>query len=114
MSDEKKWVPTVRCEDIPLQEGRCFHHGNRDIGIFNLGDRFLAIDNACPHMGEPLSEGFLMGTIVVCPLHAWKFDLCTGNLTSPRDFEASVETFRTRLEDGVVLVELPEVIEQNH
>ena len=28
--------------------------GEREIALFNLGDRFLAIDNRCPHKGGPL------------------------------------------------------------
>jgi nitrite reductase/ring-hydroxylating ferredoxin subunit len=108
-SAEKKWIPTLRCGDIPPQEGRSFRSGDLELGIFNLGDRFVAIDNACPHMGEPLSEGFLMGNIIVCPLHAWKFSLDTGRITCPADFDACVGTYRTRLEEGIVQVELPAV-----
>jgi len=33
-------------------------------------DRFLAVDNRCPHKGGPLSEGIVSGATVVCPLHA--------------------------------------------
>jgi nitrite reductase (NADH) small subunit len=107
MSDEKKWVPLVRCEDVPLRQGRSVRFGDRDVAIFNLGDRFLAIENGCPHMGTPLSEGLVLGTTVVCPLHAWKINLDSGYITSPAHVVACTETFRTRLEDGVVLVELP-------
>jgi hypothetical protein len=30
--------------------------------IFNLGDRFAAIDAACPHRGGPLCDGIVTGT----------------------------------------------------
>jgi len=108
MTDEKQWIRTVRCEDVPLREGRPFRIGDRNIAIFNLGDRFAAIDNRCPHMGAPLSDGFLYGpTTVLCPLHAYRIDVDTGLVTSPPNPGACTETFRTRLEDGAVWVEIP-------
>jgi len=39
-----------------LREARSVRLGGRDIAIFNLGDRFLAVDNRCPHKGGPLSR----------------------------------------------------------
>jgi nitrite reductase (NADH) small subunit len=105
--DTKKWVRTARCEDIPLREGRSIRLGNHEIAIFNLGDRFLAISSRCPHKGGPLSEGIVSGNAVVCPLHAWKIGLETGEVERPADTLACVEAFRVRIESGVILVELP-------
>jgi nitrite reductase (NADH) small subunit len=107
MSDTHRWIQTARCEDIPLREARSVRLGGRDIAIFNLGDRFLAVDNRCPHKGGPLSEGIVSGATVVCPLHAWKVNLETGSVLNTPDSPQCIEAFRTRVEDGVVLLELP-------
>jgi nitrite reductase (NADH) small subunit len=107
MSDTHRWIRTARCEDIPLREARSVRLGGRDIAIFNLGDRFLAVDNRCPHKGGPLSEGIISGATVVCPLHARKVNLETGNVLNSPAAPQCIETFRTRVEDGVVLLELP-------
>lgn len=107
MSDTQRWVRTARCEDIPLREARSVRIGGLDIAIFNLGDRFLAVDNRCPHKGGPLSEGIVSGASVVCPLHAWKVNLETGTVVNTPDSPQCVEAFRTRVEDGIVLLELP-------
>lgn len=104
---ETRWIRTARCEDIPLREGRSVKLGAREIAIFNLGDRFLAVASHCPHKSGPLAEGIVTGQSVVCPLHAWKVDLETGAVTRPADSPACVERFRVRVEDGIVLVELP-------
>jgi len=101
-----KWVRIARCSDIPLREGRAVKVGNREIAIFNLGDRFLTIDNRCPHKGGPLADGIVSGTTVVCPLHAWKLSLETGNGVNGPSASSCVETFRTRVEDGTVLLDL--------
>lgn len=101
-----QWVRIARCSDIPLREGRAVKIGTREIAIFNLGDRFLAVDNRCPHKGGPLADGIVSGTTVVCPLHAWKFSLETGDGVSGPGAASCVETFRTRVEDETVLLDL--------
>src|SRR5262245_62797293 len=64
---------------IPGGEGRTFDVGTRRIAVFRTrqGEVF-ATQALCPHRGGPLADGLLGGTTVVCPLHAWKFDLMTG------------------------------------
>jgi nitrite reductase (NADH) small subunit len=107
MSETRRWIRTARCEDIPLREGRSVKLGEREIAIFNLGDRFLAVAGHCPHSNGPLAEGIISGHSVVCPLHAWKVDLETGAVMRPLDTPLCVERFQVRVEDGIVLVELP-------
>jgi len=107
LSDKLRWVQTARCEDIPLREARSVKFGDREIAIFNLGDRFLAVDNRCPHKGGPLSDGIVSGSTVVCPLHTRKVDLETGNVLNAPDPPQCVAAFRTRVEDGVISLELP-------
>src|SRR5258708_4011476 len=104
---DKKWVRVTQCENIPLREGRAVKFGDLEIAIFNLGDRFLAIDNRCPHKGGPLSEGIVSDNTIVCPLHAWKIDLETGTAANQASPAPCVETYRIRVEDGVLLLELP-------
>lgn len=106
MSGSKGWIRIAYCRDIPAREGRAVCVGKREIAIFNLGDRFLAVDNRCPHKGGPLADGIVAGETVVCPLHAWKLSLETGKGTHGPSASSCVETFRTRVEDGVVLLEL--------
>src|SRR6266576_1632408 len=95
-------------QNIPLREGRSVNVAGREIAIFNLGDRVLAIDGRCPHQGGPLGEGIVTGSTVVCPLHAWKISLETGRIRKPDENTAFVATHRTRIESGIVLVEVPE------
>ena len=104
---DKKWVRIAYCKDIPLREGRAVRVNGREIAIFNLGDRFVAMDNRCPHRGGPLADGIVSGTTIVCPLHAWKFSVETGAGVSAPSEASCVETFRTRIAHGIVLLELP-------
>jgi nitrite reductase (NADH) small subunit len=105
-AESKKWTRVALCRDIPLREGRAVKVGNHDIAIFNLGDRFLALDNRCPHKGGPLADGIVAGAAVACPLHAWKISLETGKGLNSASTSSCVETFRTRVEHGVIFLEL--------
>lgn len=106
MNQQKTWVRITDCRNIPLREGRAVQVAGRSVAIFNLGGRFLAVENRCPHKDGPLSEGILSGTTVVCPLHAWKVSLESGDVANANGGGRCVETFRTRIEAGVVLLEL--------
>lgn len=108
MNENATWLRIAHCRDIPLREGRAVKVGNRDIAIFNLGDRFLAIENRCPHKGGPLADGIVSGNTVVCPLHAWKINLETGRGVIGPSAESCVETFRTRVEGEIILLEMNE------
>lgn len=91
MKIEKTWVRITRTENIPLCEGRAVNAGSREIAIFNLGDRFLAIGNRCPHRSGPLADGIVSGDTVVCPLHAWKFSLDTGKGVNSASASSCIE-----------------------
>jgi nitrite reductase (NADH) small subunit len=114
------WTRVTTLDSIPLREGRSVDLGDREIAVFNLGDRVYAIDAACPHRGGPLCDGIVTGSpslacgpvkghAVVCPLHGWKVDLTTGNVLKP-DVSVKVETYEVRLTEGVIEVNIPETI----
>ncbi len=64
---------------IPPGEGRNFEIGGHKVAVFrNRADQVFAVQAACPHKGGPLADGLLGGSTLVCPLHAWKFELTTG------------------------------------
>jgi nitrite reductase (NADH) small subunit len=105
------WIRVTNIENIPLREGRAVQIGDREIAIFNLGGRFVATDNACPHRGGPLADGIVSGTQVVCPLHAYRICLDSGNVTKP-EVCVKVDTYDVRVEGGVVMVDMDEAEEK--
>ena len=93
-----------RLSDLVEGRGRLVRLAGRDIALFRLGDRVLAVDDVCPHRGGSLSCGDQRGSVVHCPVHAWPFDLETGRC--PEVPGASVRTYRVRVEGDQVRVEL--------
>ncbi len=67
-------------EQIPLGEGRVFEVEGMPMAVFRTrqGEVF-ATQATCPHREGPLCDGIIGGRQVVCPLHAYKFDLATGS-----------------------------------
>jgi len=90
---------------IPPGEGRNFEIGGQKIAVFrNRSDQVFAVQAACPHKGGPLADGLLGGSTLVCPLHAWKFELTTGAAIVG---ECGLKTFGARVDEkGRVVLEV--------
>lgn len=66
-------------ERIPPGEGRVFTVGARRVAVFRTRDGLVHATQAeCPHRQGPLGDGLLGGGVLVCPLHAMKWQLATG------------------------------------
>jgi nitrite reductase (NADH) small subunit len=77
--DSPRAVNLGSVEKVPLGQGFCFIVGAEEIAVFRQRDgRLFATQNRCPHRQGPLAEGVIGAGKVICPLHAHKFDLCTG------------------------------------
>jgi len=98
-------VCVAQVADVPAGEGRVVEAQGKALALFNVAGTFYALDNACPHRGGPLGEGDLDGTAVLCPWHAWRWDVTTGaNVNNPA---VRVACFPVMVEAGSVYVELP-------
>lgn len=106
--------------DIPPGERRIVEVEGRSIGVFNVGGRFYALRNGCPHKGGPLCEGPVCGTtlptegftfeygrvgeIVRCAWHGWEFEIATGRALA--DPKVHARTYLVIVKDGQVAVVL--------
>jgi 3-phenylpropionate/trans-cinnamate dioxygenase ferredoxin subunit len=78
-----------------------------EIGVFNVGGAFYAIEDRCSHDDGPLAEGELdaASCTVECPRHGSRFDLKTGKpLTLPA--YVPVDTFPVVVDDDVIKLEV--------
>ena len=68
---------------IPPGEGRVFSVGGEGVAVFNTRTGGVYATQAeCPHRQAPLADGLIGGTTLLCPFHAWKFNLATGEVLS--------------------------------
>ncbi len=93
----------VRVADLatfPPGSARAFVVGRYEVALFNAEGELYALENACPHQGGPIADGFLEARTITCPWHAWCFDLRTGTLTLG-DY-ATIPRFEVRVDDGAI------------
>jgi nitrite reductase (NADH) small subunit len=105
---ELPWLRITYADHIPPQEGRSVQVAGMEVAIFNLGDRFVAIENACPHRGGPLADGMVSShggeVTVTCPLHNWRISIEDGDVRKPSgQGHACVRTFDVKVDNGVIL-----------
>ncbi len=72
--------------------------------VGRVGSDWFAVDDTCPHAGGSLSMGMLDGKEVVCPIHAWGFDIASG--ACAEDPSWSIRAYPVREEDGHLQVRL--------
>jgi 3-phenylpropionate/trans-cinnamate dioxygenase ferredoxin component len=90
-----------------LAPGQCTEAnvGGTPVAIYNVDGAFYATSNTCLHRGGPLGQGMLDGAAVMCPWHAWSWDVTTGENVA--NAELTIPTYEVRVEDGQVLVKVP-------
>lgn len=71
------------------------------IAVFLVDGRVHAVANTCPHEGNPLVEGELLGQTLTCAYHSWRFDLETGACLFG---EEPVKLYPAELRDGEIWV----------
>jgi nitrite reductase/ring-hydroxylating ferredoxin subunit len=98
-------VTVGRVEDVPEGRGATVELKNgRELALYNVGGRFHAVENFCPHKGAPLADGELRGHTIECAWHGWLFDVRTGScLNRPSE---PVETYEVLIEDGWIKIRI--------
>ncbi len=96
------FLPVAKVGDIEPRSGRAFTVGRYEVAVFHVDGAYYALENACPHQGGPLSEGFLEENFITCPWHAWCFDIRSGKM-SLGEF-AVVPRFEVRVEGSTILI----------
>ena len=84
-----------RSELPPEGEARELDYHGRLLCVARDRGRVILMDDVCPHRGGPLGQGLIEDGKLICPWHAWAFDLKTGKATHSQDrvqiFEVEVK-----------------------
>jgi nitrite reductase (NADH) small subunit len=92
--------------DLRDGRGRAVWVGTRRVAVFRVGERLFASSNTCPHAGGSLVDGRLLGCVVECPRHQWRFDLRTGDCPDHGIYH--LRTYAVEVRGDDVYVAIPE------
>src|SRR5215211_7211570 len=106
------FVKVAETKDIHTSQMKEVQIDGEDVCIVNVDGNYYAIGNVCTHEGGPLADGVLEGYEVECPWHQSKFDVRTGQVTSPPATE-SEPTYEIKVDNNSILVKKhPSAIEK--
>ncbi len=102
----RRFWPAIEVENLPEGAARLVRFKEADVLVFHQDGQFFALDNACPHVGAPIGPERFDGETVTCGYHGMRFCIRTGRCPDAPGFDA--ETYPVRVEEGKVLVGLPD------
>ena len=102
---ELRWVKAVSIDEVP-EDG--FGHGieldGLDIALFQWDHTLYALENLCPHLGFPLTEGAVENGAVICGWHGWRVRLSDGACRTERE---GARTYAVEVRGNDVWVQIP-------
>jgi len=105
IAENKNWISICGLNELPSQGGRTVRVGDVEIALFRLSnDVVRAVENRCPHKQGPLAEGIISGDTIICPLHARRIDLSSGEVLPPDS--GCVKTYSVKVENKTVFLQL--------
>jgi nitrite reductase/ring-hydroxylating ferredoxin subunit len=99
------FVKVCEVSDVPPGTMHPVDVGNSRIMIVNVDGELHAVDRVCTHEDADLSTGFLMGSVVTCPLHLSRFDVVSGEVQNP-PATVSLKTHGLKVEGTSVYIQL--------
>ena len=104
-ADETGWVRAAGRTELIEGEVLGVEVAGHAIALYDVDGNVFATDNICTHAYASLSDGWLDGGLIECPLHAARFDVRTGKVLDPPATE-DLKTYPVRVVDGEIQVKL--------
>lgn len=76
-----------------------------DIALYRLGDKLYATGNICTHQHAYLTDGYVDGDCIECPLHGGRFSIETGEACGGPVKDA-LKVYPIKVEGGSVFVDV--------
>lgn len=99
------WIEATTLDAIPAGDVIGVNVAGKDIALYKVEGKVFATDNLCTHGKARMSDGFLEGHEIECPLHQGRFDVCTGQaLCAP--LTENIRTYPVQIVERRVLLNL--------
>jgi nitrite reductase/ring-hydroxylating ferredoxin subunit len=101
------WLVVALSSDLDEGSVRGVKAKDFNIAIYRIDGKVFATSNVCTHGLAMLSDGFVDGDCIECPLHQGLFHIPTGEVRSPPLSEA-IAVYSAKEEGDNILVDLPD------
>jgi len=99
------WQLVTTCGKVSSDSPVAFSAGDKNVAVFKVDGAFYATDNICPHAYALLTDGFVEGDKVECPLHGAVFHIPTGRcLAAPA--ESDLKIYPIKVEEDRIYVDI--------
>lgn len=98
------FVDVASLDELKKNKRKTVNVNNQEITLFYLDGDVYAINSVCSHKGGPLGEGDLDGEEVVCPWHAFMFNVKTGQCLNHPGI--AVKSYKVKVENDKVKVDV--------
>jgi naphthalene 1,2-dioxygenase system ferredoxin subunit len=99
------WTDAAALDALPDDDVIALQVRDRELAFYAVDGQVYVTDNICTHGHARLSDGFLEGTEIECPLHQGRFDVCSGKaMCAP--LTEDLRTYPVRIDNGRVYVDL--------
>lgn len=102
-----EFVPVASLAELPKNVMKQVELFGQQLIVANTGREIVAFAQTCPHAGTSLYRGKLKGRLIICPLHYYMWNVCTGEPVEPAD-EDILPRYPVKIdsENGLILVAL--------
>src|SRR5256885_14712037 len=96
MSGDAGWVRAAARSDLAEGEVIGVEVAGNSIALYETDGQLFATDNICTHAYACLSDGWLDGEVIECPLHAGRYEVKTGKGLGP-PIPCDIKTYPVRV-----------------
>ncbi len=99
-------VKLCKISEIKQGKAKSFKIDDLEIALINLGSKFFALSNICPHQHTQIvnhTEAIIEGENIVCPMHGWTFEIKTGK---PVYGSGRLKSFEVEIRNDEIWVKL--------
>lgn len=101
----ENWIDAIARDAVPEGDVVGVVVAGKDLAFYEVDGEVFATDNLCTHGAARLSDGFLEGKEIECPLHQGRFDVCTGKaMCAP--LTEDIKTYPVKIENMRVMLRL--------
>lgn len=102
------WHVAARADEVVEGEVIGVVVDGEPIALYKVAGQYYATGNVCTHEYALLSDGYVEGDCIECPLHQARFQIATGEVRAAPASEP-IKSYPVKLDGDQVLVDVPEV-----